>query len=153
MDRRIFQVHFCIRIHDSHSHHLIIHFFICINKQCMESQLLASPHTATAIPFPPRRNKPPSAAFALQAITASPPQKTRSPPTPHIPHFFPTCGNDSSTVCSITLSAKSPPFSNRTATPRYVCNDRFVTSTRNFFVCRSFISPSLSNRISICGFG
>lgn len=87
MDRRIFQVHFCIRIHDSHSHHLIIHFFICINKQCMESQLLASPHTATAIPFPPRRNKPPSAAFALQAITASPPQKTRSPPTPHIPHF------------------------------------------------------------------
>lgn len=72
---------------------------------------------------------------------------------PSHPPFFPTCGNDSSTVCSITLSAKSPPFSNRTATPRYVCNDRFVTSTRNFFVCRSFISPSLSNRISICGFG
>ena len=110
MGRRIFQVHFCIRIHDSHSHHLIIHFFICINKQCMESQLLASPHTATAIPFPPRRNKPPSAAFALQAITASPPQKTRSPPTPHIPHFFQRAATTQRKIAPILKPHRHPPI-------------------------------------------
>lgn len=105
-----FYLHTLILMHTIH--HQSPHSFHQ-NKQLTEPQSLASPHIAMAIPFPPHRNKQQSAAFALPATTASPPQKTHSPPTPHIPQIPPRAAT-TLPPSARPHSAQNPPVS-RTA--------------------------------------